>query len=422
MIKSEDQLSLQYRRLLPALDERGRREWAPSEVMALGRRGAVALVQRATGLSRNTIVRGIREITERERAEKDGVDGAGGPDDAGSGGARRVRRPGAGQKPITEREPELLAALEALVEPTSRGDPQSPLRWTIKSLRVLAGELVAQGHRVSFRTVGKLLKGLGYSLQGNRKTIEGSAHPDRDAQFGYIARQCRTRLRGDAAPVLSVDTKKKELVGRYRNVGREWRPSSEPEPVKVHDFAGPLGRANPYGVYDIGDDSAWVSVGVSADTAEFAVASIRRWWDELGAERYDDAGEILLTADGGGSNGHRNRLWKLELQGLADELGRKIVVCHFPPGTSKWNRIEHKLFSQITRNWRGKVLEDYATVVSLIGATRTESGLEVYSALDERVYEKGRKVSDEEMGSVNIRRHRFHGDWNYTIAPRGTRA
>ena len=419
MIKSEDQLSLQYRRLLPALDERGRREWAASEAMALGRRGALALVQRATGLSRNTIVRGVREITERERADPGA---AGVPGDASCEDVRRVRRPGAGQKPITEREPELLAALEALVEPTSRGDPQSPLRWTIKSLRVLADELVAQGHRVSFRTVGKLLKGLGYSLQGNRKTIEGNQHPDRDAQFGYIDRQCRARLRGDTAPVLSVDTKKKELVGRFKNGGREWGPAGEPEPVKTHDFRGPLGRVSPYGVYDLGDDSAWVSVGVSADTAEFAVASIRRWWEKLGAERHSDAAEILLTADGGGSNGHRNRLWKLELQGLADELGKKIVVCHFPPGTSKWNRIEHKLFSQITRNWRGKVLEDYATVVSLIGATRTEAGLEVYSALDERVYEKGRKVSDEEMASVNIRRHRFHGDWNYTIAPRGMRA
>ena len=419
MIKSEDQLSLQYRRLLPALNERGRREWAASEAMALGRRGAVALVQRATGLSRNTIVRGVREITERERADPGG---ASSPEGTPCEGARRVRRPGAGQKPITEREPELLAALKALVEPTSRGDPQSPLRWTIKSLRVLADELVAQGHRVSFRTVGKLLKGLGYSLQGNRKTIEGNQHPDRDAQFGYIDRQCRARLRGDSAPVLSVDTKKKELVGRFKNGGREWGPASEPEPVKTHDFRGPLGRVSPYGVYDVGDDSAWVSVGTGADTAEFAVASLRRWWEKLGAERYSDAAEILVTADGGGSNGHRNRLWKLELQGLADELGKKIVVCHFPPGTSKWNRIEHKLFSQITRNWRGKVLEDYATVVSLIGATRTEQGLEVYSALDERVYEKGRKVSDEQMASVNLRRHRFHGDWNYTIAPRGTRA
>ena len=269
MIKSEDQLSLQYRRLLPALDERGRREWAASEAMALGRRGALALVQRATGLSRNTIVRGVREITERERADPGA---AGVPGDASCEDVRRVRRPGAGQKPITEREPELLAALEALVEPTSRGDPQSPLRWTIKSLRVLADELVAQGHRVSFRTVGKLLKGLGYSLQGNRKTIEGNQHPDRDAQFGYIDRQCRARLRGDTAPVLSVDTKKKELVGRFKNGGREWGPAGEPEPVKTHDFRGPLGRVSPYGVYDLGDDSAWVSVGVSADTAEFAAS------------------------------------------------------------------------------------------------------------------------------------------------------
>ena len=295
-----------------------------------------------------------------------------------------------------------------------------PLRWTLKSLRVLAGELGRLGHELSHRTVGQLLKGLGYSLQGNRKTIEGSEHPDRDEQFRYIAQQTGRRLKSRLVPVLSVDTKKKELVGAYKNGGREYRKSGEPEPVKVYDFIGPLGRVSPYGVYDIGDDSAWVSVGISADTSEFAVESVRRWWYELGARALRGGrGDVSSPPTAGAATGTGARLWKLELQGLADELGQaRSRSATSPTGTSKWNKIEHRLFSVITRNWRGKVLHDYATVVNLIGATKTEAGLEVYCALDENHYEKGRKVSDEEMDSINIHRHRFHGDWNYTIKPR----
>ena len=411
--KTEEQLRQQYQRLLPALDERGRREWAGSEAMALGRGGIMA-VHRASGLSRNTIRRGVQELLARERGHTDERD------PSAPGEPRRLRHPGGGRKKLTDREPQLAGALEALIEPTTRGDPQSPLRWTLKSARALADELVAQGFEVSSRTVHRLLKSLGYSLQANKKTIEGNQHPDRDAQFRYIARQTKARLKAGVVPVLSVDTKKKELVGAYRNGGREYRKVGDPEPVKTHDFIGEAGRVSPYGVYDIADDSAWVSVGVSADTSEFAVESVRRWWRELGAERYDDADEILVTADGGGSNSHRTRLWKLELQGLADELGRAITVCHYPPGTSKWNKIEHRLFCFITMNWRGKPLVDYRTVVELIGATRTEAGLEVHCALDENVYEKARPVSDDEMASINLHRHRFHGDWNYTIKPRGT--
>ena len=411
-MKTEAQLRQQYHRLLPSLDERGRREWAASEAMTLGR-GGIALVHRACGMSRNTIARGIREITANEAAVARGERPS---------GPRLIRQPGGGRRRATDNDPALLSSLESLIEPTTRGDPQSPLRWTLKSLRVLAAELERLGHAISYRTVGRLLKRLGYSLQANRKTIEGNQHPDRDEQFRYIARQSRMRLKTGLVPVLSVDTKKKELVGPYKNVGAEYRPAGTPQKVKVHDFIGPLGKVNPYGVYDIGDDSAWVSVGVSADTGEFAVESVRRWWEQLGLERYDDCDEIFITADGGGSNSHRGRLWKLELQGLADELGKAITVCHFPPGTSKWNRIEHRLFSVITRNWRGKVLHDHATVVSLIGAAKTDAGLEVHCALDENVYEKARKISDAEMASINLHRHRFHGDWNYTIKPRALAA
>ena len=370
-------------------------------------------VHRASGLARNTIRRGIEELLARERGHTDGRD------PSVPGEPRRLRHPGGGRKKKIDQVPELAGALESLLEPATRGDPQSPLRWTLKSARALAEELVAQGFEVSSRTVHRLLRSLGYSLQSNKKTIEGNPHPDRDAQFRYIADQTTARLNGGTDPVLSVDTKKKELVGAYKNGGREYRKLGDPEPVKTHDFIGPAGRVSPYGVYDVADDSAWVSVGLSADTSEFAVESVRRWWDELGAERYDDASEILITADGGGSNSHRTRLWKLELQGLADELGKAITVCHYPPGTSKWNRIEHRLFCFITMNWRGKPLVDYRTVVELIGATKTEAGLEVYCALDENVYEKARAVSDDEMASINLHRHRFHGDWNYTIKPRG---
>jgi len=411
--KTEEQLRQQFLRLRPSLDERARREWAASEAVAFGS-GGIMRVHRASGLSRNTIRRGIKELDQRD-AEIE----AGGAGPLRADTERRVRRPGGGRPKKTDQDPKLLADLESLLESGTRGDPQSPLRWTLKSLRVLAAELLERGHDISHHTVGRLLKRLGYSLQANKKTIEGNQPPDRDAQFRYIDRQTKARLKAGLAPVLSVDTKKKELVGAFKNGGREYRKVGDPEKVGTHDFIGPLGRVSPYGVYDISDDRAWVSVGISSDTAQFAVESLRRWWDELGSERYGDAEELFITADGGGSNGHRNRLWKLELQGLADELGRSITVCHFPPGTSKWNRIEHALFSFITLNWRAKPLVDYRTVVELIGATRTEQGLEVFCALDKNTYEKGRKVSDEEMDSINLHRHRFHGDWNYTIRPRG---
>jgi len=407
--KTEHELRRQYHRLLPSLDERARREWAGSEASALGV-GGIALVHRASGLSRTTIARGIRELEEAER-ERESAAGADEP--------RRVRRAGGGRPTRTQQDPALLDALEALVEPGARGDPESPLRWTLKSLRVLARELRAQGHTISFPTVGRLLKHLGYSLQGNRKSIEGRQHPDRDEQFQHIARECARHLAA-GRPALSVDTRKKELIGPYRNAGKEYCPQGMPEKVKTHDFPGEAGKLSPYGVHDIADNEGWVNVGISADTAEFAVHSLRRWWEKLGCERYDPVDEIYLSADGGGSNGYRTRLWKWELQALADELGVPISVSHFPPGTSKWNRIEHRLFSFITLNGRGKPLHDYRTVVELIGATTTEAGLQVQCELDENHYEKGRKISDEQMRSINLHPHAFHGEWNYTIRPRGT--
>jgi len=371
--------------------------------MALGH-GGIARVHRATGIVPSTIGKGIRELRERQQGL------------AAFEERRRVRRVGGGRPSKTDEEPELLGALERLVEPATRGDPESPLRWTCKSLRRLATELVAEGYAVSYRTVGRLLKRLKYSLQANRKTTEGTKHPDRNAQFGYINAQTTKRI-ADGNPAISVDTKKKELVGSYRNGGKEYRPKGQPDEVAVHDFVGELGRANPYGVYDIADDSAWVSVGISSDTAEFAVETIRRWWNAMGYDRYPEATELLVTADCGGSNGYRIRLWKLELQRLADELGIPITVCHFPPGTSKWNKIEHRLFSFITMNWRGKPLRTYQTIVNLIAATTTDTGLDVCCELDDDIYPKGRKVTDAEMSSINTHCHDFHGEWNYTIRP-----
>lgn len=367
--------------------------------------GGIAAVHRATGIVPSTIGRGIREL-------KEGTAGA-----VDSHGGRRVRRAGSGRKLKEDEEPELLADLERLIEPSTRGDPESPLRWTCKSLRRLAKELTAMGYCIGFRTVARLLKKLGYRLQANKKKTEGAQHPDRDAQFKYINGRTKRQL-ASGNPAVSIDTKKKELVGDYKNGGRELRPDGEPENVKTHDFPGELGRASPYGVYDIADNSAWVSVGISKDTAEFAVETIRRWWNELGYDLYSDLDELLITADGGGSNGHRTRLWKFELQQLADEIDVPITVCHYPPGTSKWNKIEHKLFSFITMNWRGKPLRTYQTIVNLISSTTTETGLEVRCELDNSTYEKGRKVTDEEMATLNIRRHKFHPDWNYTISPR----
>lgn len=403
-MRTEDQIRRQFIQIRGSLDERGRREWAASEAMALGY-GGIALVHRATGIVPSTIGKGIRELRQRPDDYQDTEE------------PRRVRKAGGGRPRKTDQDPTLLEDLESLVEPVTRGDPMSPLRWTCKSLRRLAAELSSMGHCVSYRTVGRLLKKLKYSLQGNRKTTEGSQHPDRNEQFEYINAQTTRQLAAEN-PAVSVDTKKKELVGDYKNVGREYRPKGQPEPVGVHDFKGELGRASPYGGYDIDDDSAWVSVGISSDTSEFAVESVRRWWNSMGYDRYSQATELLITADCGGSNGYRTRLWKVELQRLADELGIPVTVCHFPPGTSKWNKIEHRLFSFITTNWRGKPLRDYQTIVNLIAATSTATGLKVRCELDESEYQKGRKVTDAEMASLNIRPHEFHGDWNYTLNPR----
>lgn len=403
-MKTEADIRWQYEQIGNSLDERSRRQWAASEAMALGY-GGIAVVHRATGIVPSTIGKGIKEILKRQN----GVN-------AGEEEPPGVRRPGAGRPRSTEVDPLLAEDLERLVEPVTRGDPVSPLRWTCKSLRRLADELVAMGHAVSYRTVGRLLKDLRYSLQANRKTNEGAQHPDRNAQFEYINTQTKKRIKA-GNPAISVDTKKKELVGNYKNGGREYLPKGQPETVEVHDFIGELGRANPYGVYDIADDSGWVSVGISSDTAEFAVESIRRWWNSMGYDRYPSAEELFITADCGGSNGYRTRLWKLELQRLANELGIPVTVCHFPPGTSKWNRIEHRLFSFITMNWRGKPLRTYQTVVNLIAGTTTATGLMVRSELDDTIYEKGRKVTDEEMSTIKIKSHKFHGDWNYTICP-----
>jgi transposase len=388
-----------FRALAPELDERRRRLWAAAEARACGR-GGIAAVARATGISEATIRSGLRDLAAGERLEPG-----------------RVRRPGGGRKRLADKDPALLVELERLVDADSRGDPQSPLRWTAKSVRRLADALRELGHEVSFRTVARLLRELGYSLQANAKRREGSSHPDRDAQFAHINDTVKAAL--DAGqPVISVDTKKKELVGDFKNGGRELRPKGSPVPVRVHDFKDPeLGKAIPYGIYDLADDSGWVAVGIDSDTAQFAVASIRGWWDHLGRRRYPDATSLTITADCGGSNGYRTRLWKTELQRLADDTGLAIRVRHFPPGTSKWNRIEHRLFSFITQNWRGKPLESLRVIVNLIAATSTRTGLTVYAQLDERSYPKI-TVSDDELAAVQIAGDPFHPEWNYTIKPR----
>ena len=390
-----------YARVAECLDERGRRAVVGAEALALGR-GGITAVARATGLARKTIARGIGEV----RGERP-VAGPG-----------RVRLPGGGRKAAAASDPSLLADLERLVEPVTRGDPESPLRWTCRSLRRLAGELKQQGHRVSHQTVASLLHGLEYSLQGNRKTREGDSHPERDAQFGHINATAEAYVAaGD--PVISVDTKKKELVGDFKNAGREWRPKGEPEEVRMHDFALPeLGKVSPYGIYDLTQNTGWVNVGIDHDTAAFAVESIRRWWYGAGQTRYAGTTHLLITADGGGSNGSRLRLWKWELQQLADETGLAITVCHYPPGTSKWNRIEHRLFAFISQNWRGQPLVSYAVILRLIAATTTTAGLTVESYLDTNTYPAGVKVTDAQMDSLAIQRDPFHGEWNYTISPR----
>ncbi len=395
-----DGLELKFNSLVGDLDERGRRRWAATEAMALGY-GGITAVSLATGLSYHTIRNGIYEL------ESDSPLPSG-----------RQRRRGGGRKPLEASQEDLVDAIDRLVEPTERGDPQSPLRWTCKSLSNLQRELVLQGYRVGRTKISKVLRSLGYSLQGNRKTREGTDHPDRNAQFEHIARRVRACQRR-GCPAVSVDTKKKETLGKKANVGKEYRPKGEPLEVDTHDFPDKeLGKAIPYGVYDIGLNEAWVSVGISRDTGEFAVEAIRRWWRQMGKKRYPKPKCLLITADSGGSNGHRNRLWKYELQRLADQTGLTIEVCHYPPGTSKWNKIEHRLFCHITRNWRGVPLESHQVVVSLIGSTQTKEGLDVHCRLDEKDYPKGRKISDAQMEHIKLKRNAFHGDWNYTITPR----
>ena len=388
-----------------ALDERLRRLVAAAEAKVAGY-GGVSLVARATGVSRRAIAVGMKELEAPTQLSTSG-------DQPG-----RVRKIGGGRKKVTVGDSTLLKDLESLIEPLTRGDPESSLRWTCKSLRKLASELVNQGHEVSHRVVGELLEELGYSLQANRKTQEGSTNPDRNAQFEFINRRTREEL-ALGNPVISVDTKKKELVGNFKNAGREYRLKGEPQKVRVHDFIIPeLGRANPYGVFDVAGNVGWVSVGVDHDTAAFAVESIRRWWLMMGAASYPKAQCLQIFADGGGSNGSRVRLWKVELQKLAEELGFPIQVCHLPPGTSKWNKIEHRMFSFISQNWRGQPLISHEVIVNLIKATTTSKGLRVEAAVDERLYPAGEKVSDEELAKVNLTRDEFHGEWNYRISPR----
>ena len=398
----ESAIKERYQNLEWALDERLRRLFAASEAKAIGH-GGIALVWKATGVARGSIQQGLKELVDRPAVI--------------AGGSRRIRRVGAGRKTTVTEDAALLSALESLVEPVTRGDPESPLRWTCKSLRQLATELSGQGHIVSHTSIGGLLKKLGYSLQGNRKTLEGTEHPDRNAQFEHINSRAEESLR-QGQPVISVDTKKKELVGQFKNGGKEWRPEGDPEKVNVYDFVDKeLGRANPYGVYDLANNTGWVSVGTDHDTASFAVSTIRRWWLTMGAPLYPDVKELMIMADGGGSNGSRVRLWKLELQQLSDELGIPIRVSHFPPGTSKWNKIEHRLFSHISMNWRGQPLVSHEVIVNLIAATTTRKGLKVHAELDSKPYPKGIKVTDEEFAAIHIVRDEFHGEWNYTILP-----
>ena len=392
-----------YRIVAPELDERRRRQWAAAEAREVGYSG-VSVVARATGLARSTIHAGLRDLraSRRDRAKA----------------ATRIRGAGGGRRRLTTSDPDLLTALLALIEPTTRGDPESPLRWTCKSTAQLADELNRQHHRVSPRTVAALLKDAGYSLQANRKTREGAAHPDRDAQFRYLA-SVITECHQHRQPAISVDTKKKELVGDFKNGGREWRPQGEPLPVRVHDFLDTaLGKAIPYGVYDLANNEGWVSVGIDHDTAEFAANAIRRWWTRMGRHRFPRARRLVITADGGGSNGSRSRLWKWALQRVADDFDLTLSICHLPPGTSKWNKIEHRLFSFISQNWRGKPLVSHQAIVNLIAATTTRTGLRVKAALDTRRYETAVQVPDEVFARLRITPHAFHGGWNYTITPR----
>jgi hypothetical protein len=403
----DSEIRRRFRALSPFLDERMRRLVAAAESEAIGY-GGVSAVARATGVSRRAITEGVKELSQRKRARK--VPPV----------QFRVRRKGAGRKKTADKDPGLLAALDRLVDPATRGDPESPLRWTCKSVRRLAEELQREGHAVSYQTVAELLHEMDYSLQANQKTLEGSQHADRDEQFEYINRKAQCYLK-QGEPVISVDTKKKELVGDFKNAGREWQAKGEPEPVRVHDFEirePDKGKVAPYGVYELGRNVGWVSVGVDHDTATFAVESIRRWWRWIGHPSYPKAKHLLITADSGGSNGARVRLWKWELQQLADETGLEISVCHFPPGTSKWNKIEHRLFSFISQNWRGKPLISHEVIINLIAATTSKTGLAVKSDLDSNLYPPGIKVSDQQIAELRLKRDAFHGDWNYSLLPR----
>jgi hypothetical protein len=385
------------------MDERMRRQWAAAEARSYGW-GGVRAVSRATGMWPNTIAKGLAELEARENDPETPVES-------------RVRKPGAGRKRATEVDPELAAALERLVDPMTRGDPTSPLRWTCKSTTQLASQLTRQGHPVSPGTLGRLLKAAGYSLQSNRKTKEGKDHPDRNAQFEYINATVLA-FQGRGQPVISVDTKKKELVGKFRNGGREWQPQGEPDEVLVHDFMDKeLGKAMPYGVYDLTENQGWVSVGIDHDTARFATEAIRRWWKKMGAKRHRGAKELVVTADGGGSNGSRCRLWKVALQDLANDLKMPIHVCHFPPGTSKSNKIEHCMFCHITQNWRGRPLVSHEVIINLIANTATAQGLKIKAELDTGTYPTGIKVTDQELATIHLKRSQFHGDWNYCILP-----
>ena len=406
MLVNHSDIQRRFRTLAPFLDERMRRLVAASESKAIGY-GGVSVVARATGVSRRAITEGMKELKEPKKRKVRLEE-------------TRIRRRGAGRKRTVDKDSSLLEDLDRLVDPVTRGDPESPLRWTCKSVRRLAEELQQEGHAVSYQTVAELLHALDYSLQANQKTLEGSQHADRDEQFEYINRKAQRYLK-QGEPVISVDTKKKELVGDFKNAGREWELKSQPEEVRVHDFEirePDKGKVAPYGVYDLGRNVGWVSVGVDHDTAAFAVESIRRWWRWMGTRSYPQAKRLLITADSGGSNGARVRLWKWELQKLADEIGLEISVCHFPPGTSKWNKIEHRLFSFISQNWRGKPLISHEVIINLIAATTTASGLAVKSKLDTNAYPAGLKVSDQQMAELQLKRDKFHGDWNYSLLPR----
>ncbi len=402
-METEKDIRARYKNIEWALNERLRRLFAANEAKVYGH-GGITLAQKATGVARNSIKLGLKELSNKEESVV-------------TPSPTRIRKVGGGRKASVKQDKKLQIALEKLVEPSTLGDPESPLRWTCKSLRQLESELRSQGFSVSHTSIGNMLKGMGYSLQGNQKTLEGSKHPDRNAQFEFINSLSEDAMRA-GQPVISVDTKKKELVGQYKNGGKELRPKGKPAQVKVYDFVDKkLGKANPYGVYDIADNSAWVSVGTDHDTATFAVSTIRRWWFSMGRDLYPEAKKLVITADGGGSNGSRVRLWKIELQKLANELDIAIHVSHFPPGTSKWNKIEHRLFSFISMNWRGKPLVSHETIVNLIAATKTRKGLKVRAELDSSQYPTGIKVTDKELKAIQIKCDEFHGEWNYAILP-----